>query len=119
MDKESVATIASDSNNIMAFGQYISVLNKSGLVLYDVDGKEQKTLDVSISSPKHSTKNKYLALAEEKGNKIYCDSNCSSIGNICIIYYICINLRKKYCFKVCCFICMLSLASNKILIISF
>lgn len=71
VDKESVATIASDSNNIMAFGQYIGVLNKSGLVLYDVDGKEQKTLDVSISSPKHSTKNKYLALAEEKGNKIY------------------------------------------------
>ena len=71
VDNESISTIVSDSNNIIAYGSYIGIINKTGLTLYNGNGKEDKTLDVSISSPKYATKKKYLAIAENNGNKIY------------------------------------------------
>lgn len=71
VDKESIVTIDTDSNNIIAYSSFIGILNKSGLTIYNGSGKEEKVLDVSIASPKYSTKKKYLALAEDKGNKIY------------------------------------------------
>lgn len=71
VDRESIVTIDTDSNNIIGYSSYIGILNKSGLTLYNASGKEEKVLDVSIASPKYSTKKKYLAIAEDKGNKIY------------------------------------------------
>ena len=71
VDSEYISTVVSDSNNIIAYGSYIGIINKSGLTLYDGNGKEEKNLDVSISSPRYATKKKYLAIIENNGNKIY------------------------------------------------
>lgn len=61
----------SDSSSIYAFNKYIGVLNKNNFNIYDSTGKEENKLTLEITKPIFNDDNRYLAVAEEKGQKLY------------------------------------------------
>lgn len=60
-----------NNSNIYAFNKYIGILNKNNFKIYDNTGKEEKNLTLEISKPIFNSNNRYLAVAEEKGQKLY------------------------------------------------
>lgn len=64
--------INSDNNpSIHAYSNYITVLSKNKLNIYNSSGKSVSSIDVIISSPLYSSNNRFLALAEKGGQKFY------------------------------------------------
>lgn len=61
----------SENTNIYAFNKYIGVLNKNNFVIYSNTGKQENEITLEITKPIFETNNRYLAVAEEKGQKIY------------------------------------------------
>lgn len=62
-----------DINNtsIYAFNKYIGMLNKNKFDIYDNTGKKENSLEVEITKPIFDSNNRYLGIAEEKGQKLY------------------------------------------------
>lgn len=72
--QDKVATIDLKENqdsNIYAFNKYIGILNKTKFSIYNSTGSQEKTLDLQISNPIWSSANRFLAIAENKGKKVY------------------------------------------------
>lgn len=64
--------INSDSNPfIYAFDKYITVLSKNVLSFYDQRANFVGSVDVNITTPYMNARDKYLAVAENGGNKFY------------------------------------------------
>ena len=61
----------SDNSSIYAFNKYIGILNKNNFEIYDNIGKKENELTLEITKPIFSSNNRYLAVAEEKGQKLY------------------------------------------------
>lgn len=61
----------SDNSNIYAFNKYIGILNKNNFEIYDNTAKKENTLNIEISKPIFDSNNRYLVVAEEKGQKLY------------------------------------------------
>ena len=59
------------NSNIYAFNKYVGILNKNNFKIYDNTGKEEKNLTLEISKPIFNYNGRYLAVAEEKGQKLY------------------------------------------------
>lgn len=59
------------NSNIYAFSKYIGILNKTKFSIYGNTGNEENTLDIQISNPIFSSSNRFLAIAEKKGQKVY------------------------------------------------
>ena len=59
-----------ENNNILAYNNYIGILNKSILSVYSTNGKKEKELDVEISNCIYDTSNRFLAMAENEGTKL-------------------------------------------------
>lgn len=57
--------------NIYAFNKYIGLLSKNNFDIYDNTGRKENTLTVEITKPIFNSNGKYLAIAEEKGQKLY------------------------------------------------
>lgn len=64
-----------DNSNIYAFNKYIGILSKNNFEIYNNLGKKENTLAIEISKPIFNSNNRYLAIAEEKGQKIYLIEN--------------------------------------------
>lgn len=72
--QDKVATIElkeEDNSNIYAFNKYIGILSKSKFTIYGNTGDTEKELDVQISNPIFSSANRFLTIAETKGQKLY------------------------------------------------
>lgn len=72
--QENLATIEikEDENpTVYAFNQYIGVLNKNEFKIYNNTGKEEETLNLKITTPVIDSANRYLAVGESKGKKLY------------------------------------------------
>lgn len=64
--------IANDSNtHICAYNNKIGILSNNELKVYNEYGKQEFTLNITITNPIFVTSGKYLAIAEKGGNKIY------------------------------------------------
>lgn len=64
--------IEEDNNsNIYAFNKNIGILNKNNFSIYDNTGKKEKELTIEISKPIFNNNNRYTAIAEDKGQKLY------------------------------------------------
>lgn len=61
----------SQSSNIYAFNKYIGILNKNEFTIYNSTGNEEKKLEVQVSTPIFDSANRFLAVAEKKGKKLY------------------------------------------------
>lgn len=62
---------SSNNPSIYAFDKYITVLEKNMLSMYNSSGNKTEEIEISVSNPIYSSNNKYLCIAENKGNKIY------------------------------------------------
>lgn len=60
-----------DNSSIYAFNKYIGILSKNNFDIYGNTGKKEVTLTIEITKPIYSSNNRYLVVAEEKGQKIY------------------------------------------------
>lgn len=72
--QDNVTTIElkeNQSSNIYAFNKYIGILSKTKFTIYGNTGNEEKTLDIQISNPIWNSSNRFLAIAESKGQKCY------------------------------------------------
>ena len=64
--------ISSDEDYFVAsYDKYIAVLNKNVLYTYTSSGQSASENDVNIASPIFSNNNKFLAIAENGGNRLY------------------------------------------------
>ncbi len=64
--------INSDSNPyIYTYDKYITVFSKKTLAFYNQDAENVAKIDVNITVPYVASNHKYLALAENKGQKLY------------------------------------------------
>ena len=61
----------SENSNIYAFNKYIGILNKNKFSIYSNTGNEEKDLEMQISNPLFDSANRFLAVAESKGKKLY------------------------------------------------
>lgn len=57
--------------NIYAFNKYIGVLNKNQFLIYSNTGTQEKNLEVQVSNPIFDSANRFLAMAEKNGKKLY------------------------------------------------
>lgn len=60
-----------DSENIYAYNNKIVLLVKNNLYTYNQSGKEESNIEINISNPIFASSNRFLAIAENKGKKIY------------------------------------------------
>ncbi len=60
-----------DNPTVYAFNQNITILNKNEFKIYSSTGKEEKTLNLQITTPIIDSSNRYLAIGERKGKKLY------------------------------------------------
>ena len=71
-DKATTIELKEEQNeNIYAFNRYIGILNKNQFSIYGNSGNEEKKLEIQISNPIFNTANRFLVIAEKKGQKIY------------------------------------------------
>lgn len=71
-DKVTTIELKEEQNpNIYAFNKYIGILNKTTFSIYGNTGNEEKTLEIQISNPIFNAANRFLAIAEDKGQKFY------------------------------------------------
>jgi len=66
-----IEIFSKDDQFFYAYDKYITVLNKKILYTYNSSGQNIGTTDINIYSPIFANKNKFLAIAENNGNKLY------------------------------------------------
>lgn len=74
IENTDIACIDIDSSNnpsVYAFDKYITVLEKNMLSMYNSSGSKTGEIEVNVSNPIYNSNNKYLCIAESKGNNIY------------------------------------------------
>ena len=93
--QDKVTTIelkAEQTTNVYAFNKYIGILNKNKFNVYGNTGNLEKELEVQISSPIFSSANRFLAIAESNGQRLYLITdkditwNATVEGNILQVY---------------------------------
>lgn len=62
---------AGQTSNIYAFNKYIGILNKNKLNIYGNNGNKETEIDLQINNPIFNSANRFLAVAEAKGQKVY------------------------------------------------
>lgn len=81
-----------EENNIYAYSKYIGILNKNQFAIYNNTGSLENTLEVQVSNPIFNSSNRFLVMAEKKGQKLcmITDKNItwnnSIDGNISDVY---------------------------------
>lgn len=81
-----------EENNIYAYSKYIGILNKNQFAIYNNTGSLENTLEVQVSNPIFNSSNRFLVMAEKKGQKLcmITDKNItwnnSVDGNISDVY---------------------------------
>lgn len=61
-----------DSNvSVFAYNKYICVLAENKLMQYNSSGKLDKEISLEINNPVYSINNKYIAISEKEGSKLY------------------------------------------------
>lgn len=60
-----------ESSNVIAFNNCVGVLSKNQFKIYNGSGNLDKTLDLEVTNPLYCASNRYLAIGEKLGKKIY------------------------------------------------
>lgn len=59
------------NSNVYAFNRYIGILNQTKFTIYGNTGNKEEELEVQISNPIFSSANRFLAIAENGGQRLY------------------------------------------------
>ena len=70
-DKVTTIELKDNQNNIYAFNKYIGILNKTEFSIYNQNGDSEAQLEIQISNPLFNSANRFLAIAENQGQKMY------------------------------------------------
>lgn len=70
-DTASTIELDDENANVCAFNKNIGVLNKNQFKIYNESGNETETLDVEVTNPIFVASNRFLAIAENEGQKLY------------------------------------------------
>lgn len=70
-DRATTIELKEEQANIYAFNKYIGILNKNQFDIYNNSGNKEESLEIQISNPLFDSANRFLAIAESKGQKIY------------------------------------------------
>lgn len=70
-DKVATIDLKEENKNVYAFNKYIGILNKNEFKIYDNIGNKQESLEIQISNPIFDSANRFLVIAESKGQKLY------------------------------------------------
>lgn len=71
-DKAVTIEIAENQDsNIYAFNKYIGILDKTKFTIYGNTGNKENEIEIQISNPIFNSANRFLAIAENKGQKLY------------------------------------------------
>lgn len=103
-DLISIDKSTSNNDNIYAYDNKIVILNQNNLEIYNKFGKQEKNLEVEISTPIFKSNGKYLYIAEREGKSLYLISGNNivwqkdlegNIANICVNKngYVAVHLR--------------------------
>lgn len=61
--------------NVVAFNKYIGILNKNKFSIYGSSGSEETSLEIQISNPLFNSADRFLAIAETNGKRLYVIEN--------------------------------------------
>ncbi len=77
--EEDLPTIAleNENANVYAYDNHIVVLQENNLVIYNSSGKEETTINVSITTPIFADSGNYLLVADKNGQNVYLIYNTS------------------------------------------
>ena len=84
-------TLENENSNVYAYDNHIVVLENNNLVIYNQSGKEETTINVSITTPLFANCGKYLLVADKNNKNAYLIYNNSlqwqktMEGNISVI----------------------------------
>ncbi len=70
-DKATTIDLKEINTNIYAFNKYIGILNKNKFEIYNNSGNKEEELEIQISNPYFDSSNRFLAIAESYGQKLY------------------------------------------------
>ncbi len=70
-DKVATIELKSENTSIYAFNKYIGILNKNKFEIYNNSGDKEEELEIQISNPSFDSANRFLAIAESHGQKLY------------------------------------------------
>ena len=70
-DNATTIELKDEQSSIYAFNKYIGILNKTKFNIYNQNGNSEAELDVQISNPLYNSANRFLAIAENQGQKFY------------------------------------------------
>ena len=59
------------NSNVYAFNKYIGILNQTKFTIYGNTGNKEEELEIQISNPIFSSANRFLAIAENGGQRLY------------------------------------------------
>ena len=59
------------NSNVYAFNRYIGILNQTKFTIYGSTGNKEEELEIQISNPIFSSANRFLAIAENGGQRLY------------------------------------------------
>lgn len=76
-DKVATIDLKETNTNIYAFNKYIGILNKNKFEIYNNSGNKEEELEIQISNPYFDSANRFLAIAESHGQKLYVISDKS------------------------------------------
>ena len=68
-----------ENSQIYAYSQYLGVLSKNELKIYNEAGNNEETLEVEVSTPLFDSSNRFLAIAEKDGQKAYLITNKETV----------------------------------------
>ena len=63
--------LENENSKICAFNKKIGVLNKNQFKIYNEFGNEETNLNIEITNPIFKTSNRFIAIAENGGQKLY------------------------------------------------
>lgn len=69
-DIQTISLNTDKNNQIHVYNNYIAILNDKIVTLYNSYGEKITSIDVNINSALYDSSDKYLAIAEDKGNEI-------------------------------------------------
>ena len=60
-----------ENPSIYAYSKYITILNKNILTTYSSSGKKEYEHEIKITNPLYASNNRFLGIAEKKGQNLY------------------------------------------------
>lgn len=70
-DTSTIIELEDENSKVFAFNKNIAILSKNKFMIYNSFGNKDKELEMNITNPIFSSSNRFLAVGEKSGQKLY------------------------------------------------